>query len=80
MVNEGIGVGVGSRVVVRDGELEESWWIVPAHEADALRGWISEDCPLARALSGHGPGDVVQVQGPGGRRHVTLLSVGECPS
>ena len=68
-------VTVGSWVEIRDGQLQEHWRIVPAHEADALRGLLSEACPLARALLGHGPGDVVQVQGPEGRRRVTVLAV-----
>jgi transcription elongation GreA/GreB family factor len=48
---------------------------VPHLEADAMRRHISEASPLARALLGHGPGDVVQVRGPEGRRMVTVLAV-----
>jgi transcription elongation GreA/GreB family factor len=66
---------VGAWVTVQDGELEELWRIVPRMEADVLRRWISEECPLARAVLGHTAGDVVQVRGPEGRRLVTVLAV-----
>ena len=67
-------VTVGSWVTVRDGELEESWRVVDASEADAARRLISSQTPLARAILGHRPGDVVRVMGPE-RRPVTILSV-----
>jgi transcription elongation GreA/GreB family factor len=70
-------VRVGSWVRIRDGELEEGWRIVPHLEADTARGLISENCPLAKALLGCRVGEQVPVYGPGGRRPVTLLSVGD---
>ena len=69
-------VTVGSWVEVRDGQLEEGWRIVPAEEADAMRRRISEATPLARALLGHQVGEQVRVDGPEGRRLVSILSVG----
>jgi transcription elongation GreA/GreB family factor len=66
---------VGAWVTIQDGESEELWRIVPRIEADVLRRWMSEECPLARAILGHAAGDVVQVQGPEGRRLVTVLAV-----
>jgi len=69
-------VRVGNVVRVRDGCLDEWWRIVPEHEADVLRRWISEGTPLARAVVGHRAGDVVDVAGPGGRHWpVTILAV-----
>lgn len=68
---------VGCWVMVRGGELEEEWRIVPAEEADVRRRWISEESPLARAVLGHGAGDRVLVQGPHGRWPVVILRVGE---
>jgi hypothetical protein len=68
-------VTIGSWVTVKDGELDEAWHIVQHHEADAMRRHISEDSPLARALLGHGSGEQVKVQGPAGRRLVTILHV-----
>jgi transcription elongation GreA/GreB family factor len=75
MVN-GATVTIGSWVTVKDGEIDDAWHIVQHHEADAMRGHISEDSPLARALLGHGAGGQVKVQGPAGRRLVTILHVG----
>jgi transcription elongation GreA/GreB family factor len=70
-------VTVGSWVTVRDGELEEAWGLVDPAEADLGRRLISREAPLARALLGHGPGDVVRVRTPGGTRNVTVLHVEE---
>ena len=66
---------VGWRVSVHDGQQQEDWRIVPTEDADASRGRISEDCPLARAVLGHGVGEVVRLHCPGGTRSVTLLGV-----
>jgi transcription elongation GreA/GreB family factor len=68
-------VRVGSRVRVRDGELDEWWRIVSHHEADAQRRWLSEEAPLARALLGHVVGERVRVDRPGDRSPVTILGV-----
>jgi transcription elongation factor GreA len=68
-------VKVGAWVTVRDGDVEESWRIVARHEADAFQRRISEDTPLARALLGHCAGERVRVDGPAGRRPVTILAV-----
>jgi hypothetical protein len=70
-------VRVGSSVRIRDGDADEEWRIVASHKADALRGWVSEESPLARALLGHHVGDQVKVQSPAGNRPVTILSVGD---
>jgi transcription elongation factor GreA len=69
-------VTVGCWVKVRDGQLEEGWRIVPPDEADAMRRRISTETPLARALLGRRVGERVRVDGPDGRRSVTILSVG----
>ena len=49
---------------------------MPAEEADAMRRRISEATPLARALLGHQVGDQVRVDGPEGRRLVSILGIG----
>jgi transcription elongation factor GreA len=74
MAGDGM-VRVGSLVEVRDGQFEESWRIVDAAESDPRRGRISEESPMARALLGRRAGDEVRVQGPEGRRPVTILRV-----
>jgi transcription elongation GreA/GreB family factor len=57
-------VQLGDVVDVRDGELEESWRVVPHPEADATRRWISDESPLGRALLGRRAGEVVSVRPP----------------
>ena len=69
-------VTVGDTVTIRDTGEVEAFRIVCADESDPGRRWISEDCPLARALLGHSPGDVVRVHAPYGNRNVSLLRVG----
>jgi transcription elongation GreA/GreB family factor len=68
-------VRLGSLVGVREGSLVEWWRIVPTHEADAMRRWISEETPLARALLGRRVGDRVRTEAPGGRWTVTIVGV-----
>ena len=70
-------VTVGSWVTVRDGEHEEAWGVVDPPDADLGRRMMSREAPLARALLGHGPGDVVRVRAPSGIRNVTVLNVEE---
>ena len=62
-------------MTVQDGELEELWRMAPRIEADVLRGWISEECPLARAVLGHAASDVIQVPAPEGHRLPTVPAV-----
>src|SRR6266567_3404447 len=53
---EAIPAGFGSWVVVEDEEGARSTWrIVGPDEADAKRGLVSADAPLARALLGKAP-------------------------
>jgi transcription elongation factor GreA len=69
-------VHIGSLVTICDGELTESWRIVAAYEADAVRRLMSDAAPLARALLGHSVGDTVRVKGPTGATWpVKLLAV-----
>jgi transcription elongation GreA/GreB family factor len=65
-------VRVGDVVRIRDSGLDEWWRIVPQHEADALRHWISECTPLACALVGHHAGDVVSLRLQRWRRQPVL--------
>jgi transcription elongation GreA/GreB family factor len=70
-------VTIGSWVTVKDGEQEEAWGVVDPAEADLGKRLISREAPLARALLGHGTGDVVRVRTPYGTRDVTVLGVEE---
>jgi transcription elongation factor GreA len=70
-----VGVGASVTVVVDDEDGEESYSIVGAAEADPLRGRISNESPLGRALLGHRAGDEVEWTSPSGTSRVRILSV-----
>jgi transcription elongation factor GreA len=61
-------VALGSRVtVIEEGAGEpETFHIVGPAEADPVNGKVSNESPLGRSLLGHGVGDTVTVEAPGG--------------
>ena len=68
-------VTVGASVTVTDEDGDETYAIVGAAEADPLRGRISNESPLGRALLGHRAGDEVEWTSPSGISRVTILAV-----
>ncbi len=69
-------VEVGSTVVVAvDDEEPETYTIVGMAETDPSRGWVSNECPLGRAVLGHRAGDTVTVKAPSGDWQVRIVSV-----
>jgi transcription elongation factor GreA len=69
-------VTVGAQVTVSDEDGDETYAIVGAAEADPLRGRISNESPLGRALLGHRAGDEVEWTLPSGDiGHVRIVSV-----
>jgi transcription elongation factor GreA len=68
-------VTVGASVTVTDDDGDETYAIVGAAEADPLRGRISNESPLGRALLGHRAGDQVEWTSPSGTSRVTILAV-----
>jgi transcription elongation factor GreA len=70
-------VGLGSKVVVRDGDgVEQAWQIVSSHDASPPDGRLSAESPMATALLGRAPGDQISVSLPRGTRKLTIVSVG----
>ena len=70
-------VGLGSTVIVSDQDgVEQTWRIVSSHDAMPGDGRLSAESPVAQALLGRGPGDLVSVSLPRGKRALTILSVG----
>ena len=61
-------VGNGSVVTIRDVEFDEieTYKIVGSQEANPTAGKVSDDSPVGRALMGHGVGETVKVEAPGG--------------
>jgi transcription elongation factor GreA len=66
---------LGAHVVVVTEDGEEAYDIVGATEADPMRGLISNESPLGRALVGHKAGETVEWEAPVGRSTVTIKKV-----
>jgi transcription elongation factor GreA len=67
--------GVGASVTVSTDDGDETYAIVGAAEADPLKGRISNESPLGRALLGHRAGDEVEWTSPSGISRLKILSV-----
>jgi len=69
-------VQLGSRVTVEDEDGEMTYQLVGPIEAAPGQGRISNESPVGRALLGHGAGDEVTVETPGGASAVRIVKVG----
>ncbi|MDB5817627.1 MAG: Transcription elongation factor GreA, partial [Rhizobacter sp.] len=58
-----------------EGGTEVRYQIVGEDEADLKKGLISIKSPIARALIGKEPGDVAEVQAPGGVKRYEIVDV-----
>ena len=67
--------GATVTVVDEDTEDEARYQIVGEHEADVKKGRLSLTSPLARTMIGKEPGEVVEVQTPGGTKSYEILKV-----
>ncbi len=67
--------GATVTVVDEDTEDESRYQIVGEHEADVKQGRLSLTSPLARTMIGKEPGEVVEVQTPGGVKSYEILKV-----
>ena len=70
-------VGNGSVVTIRDVEFDEveTYKIVGSQEANPAAGKVSDDSPVGRALMGHGVGEIVYVDAPGGTVAFEILKI-----
>ena len=70
-------VGFGLVVKVKDNEFDDEmeFKIVGATEANSLKGKISNESPLGKALLGAKKGDVVTVEAPAGVIEYTILDI-----
>ena len=70
-------VHIGSKVTVDMGGNERVFTIVGGAEADSAQGKISNESPVGAAVLGHKKGDVIEYEGPTGRKmKFTLTKVG----
>jgi transcription elongation factor GreA len=68
-------VGIGSKVVIKGSDGEESFTIVGSAEAAPREGRISNESPVGVALMGHKKGDKVTVEAPSGPVTFTVVRI-----
>lgn len=69
-------VDIGVHVTIQEEDYEpETYHLVGAKEADPRNGRISNESPIGSALIGHGVGDVVVVNTPGGQIHLKIIKI-----
>ncbi len=69
-------VSVGNYVTIQEGSFSpEKYHVVGAREADPRNGRISNESPIGRALMDHKIGDVVEVETPGGKIKLKILTI-----
>ena len=70
-------ISVGCKVKLYDYEYEEEieFKIVGSTEANSLKGKISNESPVGKALLGKQVGDIVKVETPGGEFEYKVLSI-----
>ncbi len=69
--------GMGSVVSLRDVDYDDeiTYTLVGDYEADPANDKISVSSPVGRALMGHGVGDKVEVETPGGKSCFEVIAV-----
>ncbi len=72
----GDSVGIGSKVVIKGSDGEETFTIVGSAEAAPREGRISNESPVGAALMGRKKGDTFTVQAPAGPIEYTLVRIG----
>ena len=70
-------ISVGCQVKVLDEEFDEEmeFKIVGSSEANSLKGKISNESPVGRALLGHGIGDEITVETQAGTMKYKVLGI-----
>jgi len=74
--SNGDSVGIGSKVVIKGIDGEETFTIVGSAEAAPREGRISNESPVGSALMGHKKGETIVVQAPSGPIEYTLVRIG----
>jgi transcription elongation factor GreA len=68
-------VSVGSTVTVECDGAERTYQIVGSNEVDPLKGKVSNESPVGRALLGKKKGESVTIPAPGGNKSCTVLRI-----
>lgn len=69
-------VDIGSKVVIKGADGEETFTIVGSAEASPRDGRISNESPVGAALMGRKKGEKIVVQAPSGPIEYTLVRIG----
>jgi transcription elongation factor GreA len=68
-------VDLGSHVVVKIGEKQETFTLVGEWEADPTEKKISHESPLGKALVGKAVGDEIEFEAPAGKMLYKIVSI-----
>ncbi len=68
-------VEIGSTVVVKIYDDEQKLRIIGEAESDPLKGKISYQSPLGKALLNRKPGETVELETPGGKTKVEIIRI-----
>ncbi len=70
-------IHIGSRISIKDLEMNEvlEYRIVGSTEANPADGKISDESPVGKALLGHSPGEIVEVDVPAGAIQFEILEI-----
>lgn len=68
-------VGLGSQVVIKIKDKEETFTVVGEWEADPVEKKISHESPLGKALIGKAVGDELEVEAPAGKMLYKVVSI-----
>lgn len=74
--SDAVSLGCYVTVVEEGTERPETFRIVGTAEADPINGKVSHESPMGRKLLGHGIGDVVTVEAPGGTVAFRIIDIG----
>jgi transcription elongation factor GreA len=69
-------VSLGSTVTLRCDEREQSYQIVGSNEVDPLKGKISNESPMGRALLGQKQGTKIEIPTPAGSKECEIIKIG----
>jgi len=68
-------VQLGAKVTIEEDGEEETYSIVGPLEAAPLKGRISNESPIGKALLNHKTGDTVRVMAPSGERSIRIVAI-----
>lgn len=70
-----VGIGSNVRVQEKGSKTTEEYQIVGSAEADPMKGRISNESPVGRALIGKKKGEELSVKTPAGERRIKIIEI-----